>query len=49
MENEITNESKKESRKPYGKPAIIHELDLEVRAGSPNSLLDPLNMQEFGN
>ena len=26
-----------ESRKPYIKPEILHELVLETRAGSPNS------------
>jgi len=28
-------------RKPYQTPEIIHELELETRAGSPNSV-DPL-------
>jgi hypothetical protein len=37
-----TSEEKPEERKPYVKPEIIHELDLETRAGSPN-LPDPLN------
>ncbi len=31
-----------EIRKPYLPPAIIHELDLETRAGSPLGLPDPL-------
>ena len=31
-----------EARKPYLKPAIIHELDIETRAGSPN-MVDPIN------
>jgi hypothetical protein len=32
-------------RKPYEKPQIIHELELETRAGSPiiGILPDPLN------
>ena len=33
-------------RKPYEKPEIIHELELETRAGSPYPtpfLIDPLN------
>jgi hypothetical protein len=31
-----------EARKPYLTPAIIHELELETRAGSPLGLPDPL-------
>ena len=27
-------------RQPYSKPAVIHELKLETRAGSPNCGLD---------
>lgn len=49
MEPDERVDGKKESRKIYEKPAIIHELDLEVRAGSPNSLLDPFNVEGFGN
>ena len=30
-----------ERRKPYTKPEIIHELELETRAGSPMMLPDP--------
>jgi hypothetical protein len=33
-------------RKPYEKPQIIHELELETRAGStvePDILIDPLD------
>jgi hypothetical protein len=34
-------------RKPYVKPEIIHEIDLETRAGSPLSpVLDPFNLPE---
>lgn len=29
--------------KPYSKPEIIHEIDLEVRAGSPIPGLSPLD------
>jgi len=34
------------TRQPYIKPAIVHELKLETRAGSPNrpSVIDPLNI-----
>ena len=33
-----------QTRKPYAKPAIIHELELETRAGSPlQPLIDPLD------
>lgn len=35
-----------EARKPYLSPAIIHEMDLETRAGSPLGLPDPLG-EEF--
>jgi hypothetical protein len=31
-----------EARKPYLNPAIIHELELETRAGSPLGLPDPI-------
>jgi hypothetical protein len=37
----------KESRKPYLKPEIIHEMDLETRAGSEPTLIelnDPFEM-----
>jgi hypothetical protein len=40
------NENK--SRKPYKKPEIIHELDLETRAGSTpevNELEDPFEIE----
>jgi hypothetical protein len=33
-----------DARKVYTKPEIIHELELETRAGSPLGLPDPLNM-----
>ena len=34
------------ARQPYTKPAIVHELKLETRAGSPlgNVLTDPLGI-----
>jgi hypothetical protein len=32
--------------KPYSKPEIVHELDLETRAGSPLGLPDPLDLPE---
>jgi hypothetical protein len=35
----------KENRKPYEKPAIIYEQELETRAGSPVSRdFDPLDL-----
>lgn len=40
---ENLNEVQPEARKSYISPAIIHELDLETRAGSPLGLPDPLN------
>ncbi len=30
-------------RKPYEKPAIVHELELETRAGSPVGLPNPFD------
>ena len=43
-----SSEGNPEERKPYTKPEIVHELDLEVRAGSPlmPDPLDPLNMPD---
>ena len=36
-----------QDRKPYSKPEIIHELDLETRAGSPLGIdPDPLNLPD---
>ena len=35
-------------RKPYTRPAIIHELNLEVRAGSPNFIGLPENPFDIG-
>lgn len=32
---ETDETAKPDPRKPYSKPAIIHELELETRAGSP--------------
>ena len=36
-----------ETRKPYSKPEIIHELELETRAGTPLVIdpLDPLGLE----
>jgi hypothetical protein len=31
-------------RKPYTKPQIVHEMDLETKAGSPLSLPNPLDL-----
>ncbi len=37
-------------RKPYNKPLIIHEFELETRAGSPLKVdpLDPASWDPFG-
>lgn len=35
--------SQRETRKPYRRPAILHELQLETRAGSPLGIPDPLD------
>ncbi len=34
---------KGDERKAYEKPAIVHELELETRAGSPLGLPNPLD------
>lgn len=36
-----------QTRKPYAKPKILHELELETRAGSPTgpNPLDPLGLE----
>ena len=34
-------------RKAYSAPAIVHELKLETRAGSPN-IVDPLGIDPLG-
>ena len=31
------------TRKPYKQPEIIHELELETRAGSPLAVPDPID------
>lgn len=35
--------TKEAERKPYSKPQIVHEMDLETKAGSPLSLPKPLD------
>jgi hypothetical protein len=40
-------ESQTDLRKPYEKPQIIHELELETRAGSfdePDIIINPLDL-----
>lgn len=37
------NNNKMARRKPYVKPEIIHELELETRAGSPLGMPDPFD------
>jgi hypothetical protein len=36
------------AQKPYEAPAIAYEASLEVRAGTPLGLPDPLNLSEQG-
>lgn len=36
------------TRKPYSKPEIIHELELETRAGSPLGMPDPFHPLGLG-
>lgn len=45
---EARDETACRPRKPYTKPEIIHELALEVRAGSPLGLPDPLDPLGLG-
>lgn len=35
-------------RKPYVKPAVVREVELETRAGSPASIIDPLGIDTIG-
>lgn len=37
-------QEQKQERKPYEAPAIVYEADLEVRAGSPIGIPDPLDL-----
>lgn len=37
-----------EERTPYEPPAVVYESDLEVRAGSPLNIPDPLNLTGTG-
>jgi hypothetical protein len=36
------------AQQPYEAPAVVYEASLEVRAGSPFSLPDPLGLTELG-
>ena len=42
------SEPKSDDRKPYEKPAVKHELELEIRAGSGVQIFDPLNPLGLG-
>ena len=35
-------ETRLEARRPYTKPEIVHELELQTRAGSPLGIPDPM-------
>lgn len=42
-------QARRDKRQPYTRPAIIHELNLEVRAGSPNFIgLPEINPFDIG-
>jgi hypothetical protein len=46
-EQKSKEEPKNEGRKPYVKPEIIHDLELETRAGSfIDSFPDPLDLEQ---
>ena len=47
-EEEGVEEQPKMQRKPYAKPAIIVELELETRAGSPVGMPDPFDPLGLG-
>lgn len=34
----------KQERKPYEEPAVVYESSLEVRAGSPLGIPDPMDL-----
>jgi len=46
MINKLTPDFWEEIRKPYDKPEIVHELELETRAGSPLGFPDELDIFE---
>ena len=49
IETEVEGvEVRPETRKPYVKPEIIHELELETRAGSPLGMPDPFDPLGLG-
>ena len=41
-------EPKSDERKTYEKPAVKHELELEIKAGSGIDIFDPLNPLGLG-
>ncbi|MDD5467384.1 MAG: hypothetical protein PHS96_06235 [Anaerolineales bacterium] len=41
---EKTVTPEREQRKPYARPEILHELELETRAGTGSALPDPLDL-----
>ena len=47
-EGEGVEEQPKMQRKPYAKPEIIVELELETRAGSPVGMPDPFDPLGLG-
>lgn len=42
-QQDTQNTQKPPPPKPYERPAIVHELDLETRAGSPLGIPNPLD------
>jgi hypothetical protein len=44
----MTEAQPNEERAPYEPPAIVYESELEVRAGSPLNLPDPLDLTGTG-
>ena len=47
MSDNTLIETQLTTRKPYAKPEIIHELELETRAGSPLGIPNPDPLDPF--
>lgn len=48
IETEKTSSQDANSRKNYAKPEIVHEMELETRAGSPLGLPSPFDLPGSG-
>jgi hypothetical protein len=43
-----TLKKEQQDRKPYEPPAVVYEATLDVRAGTPTPLTDPLDLFSSG-